>query len=286
MRVTAVVSEAGIDAADNDDCADFAETGSGLYAWVIDGATSVADRDYLGTERTDVAWYAAALSARLQANAGRGLALRPLHAAAAAEVAEQYAELRARCPEAPPVYAQPLAAITMARITGDALELYELGDCPAFVAGAGDVRRLTFLKDDSGAIESKARVVAVQREVGFSPKAVWADRLASLRDEREAHFGYAPLRASGPIAGARFGGRETRLDLAGIDAVVLMSDGFERFAVKYDLGDEAAMIRRAVREGPAPVLAELRALERADPECRRFPRLKPSDDATCLVMAR
>ena len=65
-----------------------------------------------------------------------------------------------------------------------------------------------------------------------------------------------------------------------------MSDGFERFAVKYDLSDEAAMIRRAVAEGPAPVLAELRALEPADPDCRRVPRLKASDDATCLVIAR
>lgn len=45
------------------------------------------------------------------------------------------------------------------------------------------------------------------------------------------------------------------------------------------------MVRRAIGEGPEGLLAQLRAIEQADPDCRRFPRLKPSDDATCLVIA-
>ncbi len=42
------------------------------------------------------------------------------------------------------------------------------------------------------------------------------------------------------------------------------------------------MVRRAIGEGPEGLLAQLRAIEQADDaDCRRFPRLKPSDDATC-----
>ena len=82
-----------------------------------------------------------------------------------------------------------------------------------------------------------------------------------------------------------FGGRESSLELAGAAAIVLMSDGYERFAADYGLGDDAAMIRRTVAEGPERLLAEIRALEADDPNCRRIPRLKPSDDATCLVLA-
>jgi Protein phosphatase 2C len=287
MRMTSVVSDRGLGAPDNDDCAGYAETPGGLCAWVIDGATNVAGRDYLAAGRGDVAWYAHALSGRLEANANeQGLSLGELHAAAAGEVAEDYCELRRLLRAAPPTWAQPMAALTMVRLAGGRIELYHLGDCPAFALGDdGAVRRLTVWEHSEASDESLARVVATQRAVGFAPKAVWADRLPSLQRARERQLSADPLQVSTPVAGPRFGGYAASFDLAGVAAIVLMSDGFERFAVKYELGDEAAMVRRAVEAGPEPLLAQLRAVEHADPDCRRFPRLKPSDDATCLVIA-
>jgi hypothetical protein len=286
MQVKAILSSAGLGAADNDDCAGFAETAAGLYAWVIDGATNIAGRDYLGAGRGDVAWYANALSARLAAGAESGLNLPGLHAAAAREAAEDYADLRRLLLKPPPAYAQPMAALTMVRLAGDSAELYQLGDCPAFVVDRdAGVRRITIGEESETSDESRTRVMAAQRAVGYAPKAVWTDRLPSLRRRREAQLAERPLQVSTPAPDAAFGGYATRFDLAGVAAIVLMSDGFERFAVKYELGDEGEMIRRAVSEGPVPLLAALRALEEADPDCRRFPRLKPSDDATCLVIA-
>jgi hypothetical protein len=285
MQVKAIVSSAGLDSAENDDCAGFVETDRGLCAWVIDGATNVAGRDYLRAGRGDVAWYARALSKRLQANAS-GHDLRELHAAAARDVAEDYRELCSQLPAPPPLYAQPMAALTMVRVSDGCAELYELGDCPAFALGAdGSVRRLTTHEDSEEADESRTRVTAAQRAVGYAPKAVWANRLPSLRRAREALMSADPLRVSTPLADARFGGYSASFDLAGVTALVLMSDGFERFAVKYGLGDDTEMIRRSIEEGPDAPLAALRAVEKADPDCRRFPRLKPSDDATCLVIA-
>jgi hypothetical protein len=128
-------------------------------------------------------------------------------------------------------------------------------------------------------------VTAAQRTVGYAPKAVWTDRLPSLRRAREVLMSANPLRVSTPIADAAFAGFSASFDLAGVAALVLMSDGFERFAVKYALGDDAEMVRRSIEEGPDAPLAALRAVETADPDCRRFPRLKPSDDATCVVIA-
>ena len=286
MRVKWVVSSAGLGAADNDDCAGFAEKPAGLYAWVIDGATSIAERDYLGAGRGDVAWYANALSARLAAGTEGGLPLAELHAAAARDVAEDYGDLGRLLVKPPPAYAQPMAALTMLRLAGDRAELYQLGDCPAFaLASVGGVRRVTIGEESETSDESRTRVMAAQRAVGFAPKAVWTDRLPSLRKRREAQLAQRPLQVSTPAPDLTFGGYSTSFDLAGVEAILLMSDGFERFAVKYALGDEAAMARRAVEEGPAPLMAQLRAVEQADPDCRRFPRLKPSDDATCLVIA-
>jgi hypothetical protein len=286
MRVKAIVSAAGLDSAENDDCAGFAEIGGGLCAWVIDGATNIAGREFLGAGRGDAAWYAHALSKQLQANAGSGLALAELHAAAAREVAEDYRELRRQLRTQPPAYAQPMAAVTMVRVSGGNGELFELGDSPAFVLAAdGNVRRLTTHEDSEEADESRSRVAAAQRSVGYAPKAVWADRLPSLRKRREAQLAERPLQVSTPAEGAVFGGYATSFDMAGVAALVLMSDGFERFAVKYGLGDDTEMIRQSIEEGPDAPLAALRAIEKADPDCRRFPRLKPSDDATCVVIA-
>ena len=285
MQVKAVVSAAGLDSAENDDCASFAELDTGLCAWVIDGATSVAGQDYLGAGRGDPAWYAHALSKRLEANAARGLALAELHAAAARDVAGEYRKLCSQLRAATPLYAQPMAGLTMVRVSGDRVELYELGDCPAFaLADGGGVRRLTTHEASEAADESHTRVTAAQQAVGYAPKAVWADRLPSLRQRREVQLTERPLQVSTPALDAVFGGYATSFELAGVSALVLMSDGFERFSVKYRLGDDAEMIRRSIEEGPDGPLAALRAAEAADPDCRRFPRLKPSDDATCVVI--
>lgn len=179
-----------------------------------------------------------------------------------------------------------MAAATLVRVADGRGELFHLGDCPAFALGRdGQVRRLTAYEPSETSDESRSRVEAAQAAVGFAPEAVWADRLPSLRARREEQLTAQPLEVSTPVAGAAFGGYSARFDLAGVTALVLMSDGFERFAVKYELGDDGAMIRRAVAEGPEALLAALRAVEAADPDCRRFPRLKPSDDATCLVIA-
>lgn len=285
MQVKAIVSAAGLDSVENDDCAGFAEAGGGLYAWVIDGATSVAGQDYLRAGRGDAAWYAHELSKRLEANAKGGLALAELHAAAARDAAEDYRELCSQLRAPPPLYARPMAALTMVRVSGGRAELYELGDCPAFTLGADRaVRRLTTHEDSQEADESHSRVTAAQRAVGYAPKAVWADRLPSLRNRREVQLAERPLQVSTPALDAVFGGYTSNVELAGVSALVLMSDGFERFSVKYSLGDDAELVRRAVAEGPEAPLAALRAVERADPDCRRFPRLKPSDDATCVVI--
>ena len=286
MRVKAIVSSAGLDSAENDDCAGFVETPAGLCAWVIDGASNIAGREYLSAGRGDAAWYAHALSKRLAANAANGAALTDLHAAAVRDVAEDYRALRSLLRAPPPAYAQPMAAVTLVRVSDGRAELFELGDCPAFMLGADDrVRRLTAHAASEEADESRTRVKAAQRSVGYAPKAVWADRLPSLRKRRAEQLAERPLRVSTPVLDAAFGGYSASFGLDVAQALVLMSDGFERFAVKYELGGDAEMIRRAVDEGPAALLAALRAVETADPDCRRFPRLKPSDDATCLVIA-
>jgi Protein phosphatase 2C len=76
--------------------------------------------------------------------------------------------------------------------------------------------------------------------------------------------------------------RTATLPRDGLHAITLLSDGATRIAEQYGLlswPDLAAVIRE---EGPAELIARVRAAEDADPDGARWPRDKLRDDATVL----
>ncbi len=68
----------------------------------------------------------------------------------------------------------------------------------------------------------------------------------------------------------------------GLQAIALLSDGATRIAEQYGLlgWPELAGVLR--EDGPAELVAQVRAAEDADPEGARWPRSKLRDDATAL----
>lgn len=288
---TQLTSQPCIDNVENDDAAGWQRTAASIYAWVIDGGTSLADENYLGADLGDVAWFSHALSDAIARHAGRELSARTLHALAAGEVARDYAAAVAARGVTVPLYACPIAAVTLLRITGtgDACrgDLFYLADCPAFAMDRdGRVRRITQSENVEAEGRVRERVMAAQSSHGFAPKAIMAAQTPWLRGRRELQLGAVPCPISTPAAGATFGGDEHIIDIATAEAVVLMSDGYERFATDYAMGDDQEMIAATLRDGAEAVLTRLRDLERSDDQCRAYPRLKMSDDATCLVLGR
>lgn len=276
---------------ENDDAAGWKRTAASVYAWVIDGGTSLADENYLGAALGDVAWFADALSGAIARHAGRELSARDLHALAAAAVAQDYAALLGDRTGAVPLYACPIAAVTVIRITGTGGacrgDLFHLADCPAFTMDRDDkVRRITLGENVEAENRVRERVMASQSSHGFAPAVVMAEQKPWLRELREMQLRATPCPISTPAAGASFGGWQRSIDLAAVDAVILMSDGFERYVTEYARGDDRDMIAATLRDGADAVLETVRALERSDEACHAFPRLKASDDATCLVLNR
>ena len=45
------------------------------------------------------------------------------------------------------------------------------------------------------------------------------------------------------------------------------------------------LVDRAAENGLQPLLRQLRDLENSDPECLTYPRLKPHDDATAVLLS-
>jgi hypothetical protein len=66
--------------------------------------------------------------------------------------------------------------------------------------------------------------------------------------------------------------------------VLLASDGLWRLVDHFGRYDAAGLLDAAFVQGVAALIAELRRFEADDRDCRRVPRVKPSDDATGLTL--
>ena len=285
---TQEVSQPQLGDSENDDCAASVQTNAGLYAWVIDGSTSVADqKSHVRATLKDVAWYSHALSQALRAHADESLSPKALHALAAEEVSQAYARAVGATSASIPLYERPSAALTIVRVHEARSELFYLGDCPAFVLhGSGEVNRITDRQRTDGEEDLRTRVKESHARKHLSAGDMFLEQLAWLRAGREQQFSTRPLEVSVALAGIEFGGFERRVDLSHVGAIILMSDGFERYAAQYGLGSFAAMVESTVKDGAQAVLDRIRDFERQDSDARDIPRLKVSDDATCLVLVR
>lgn len=267
----------------NDDLVAVFETDGLTDLLVLDGASSVADRDYIDTQRGDVAWFVHAFVAAL------GPLLDPARTQADSVALAMQAVRRAFLDQANgqqvPVYAWPLAALTWIRLRHAggqvSASLYCLGDCKAFAVDAGGA--VTDLDPYANPFETVVQdaLAALVREGVSDPALRRARMLPLLRARREEqHRAASPttlcLAPQGP-----FHARTGTLQLAPGSAVLAMSDGFNRLADTYGLYTQDDLVRRCRSLGLAGPMQELRAHETA--RAGSALAVKNADDASALM---
>jgi hypothetical protein len=72
--------------------------------------------------------------------------------------------------------------------------------------------------------------------------------------------------------------------LTEIHRVAAMTDGVTCLVTSYDQLDWGPLVSFALESGPAAVIERVRAVETEDPDRKRWPRFKASDDATIAVL--
>jgi hypothetical protein len=249
-------------------------------AWVIDGATPLGPTP-LVEGRSTAAWLSATASDVLRGVDWAGRDLRAVLAEVIGLIAErgQAHGLRrdARF---------PTAAISLVRRRADRLEVCSLGDCTVLVHPPdAKTVQVTDPRFD-GAEEAVLAEVRARLAEGVAPADAYRAVGAELRRQRAQRNTPAGLwvLAAEPAAGAH--AALTSVPAPPGTDIVLMSDGFGRVRAPFGLvADEAELIRRIVDGGADALLGALRAAERADPDCRRYPRFGVHDDAT-VVWAR
>ena len=251
---------------------------------VLDGASSVAQQNYIDQDVGDPAWFVQRLGAHFGAAlAGHG----PQEQLVRRAIDETRAAFEDRTSGHPaPVYAWPIAAMTWIRIlpgsSGPELILYCLGDCKTLLLRPdGSVQDLDPWVNPQEAVLADA-IAALAREGVSDPQARRARLLPMLRRRREeqntAPFPEALcLAPAGPFAARRYSVRAVPGSV-----LLVVTDGFYRLVEPYGLHSDASLAQACVRDGLNAVLAGLRAHEQAAGAGTDM-AVKQADDASAVA---
>jgi hypothetical protein len=251
---------------------------------VIDGGSSVAERDYIDEVRGDVAWFVHAFADALQTMLTPGRDQPDCVRMAIAEVRAQFRQL-ATSRDAP-VHAWPIAAMTWLRIshhdeTAHAT-LYSLGDCKTllYTTSGPCIDLDPFVNPQEAVLQDViARLTADGIE---DPASRREQMLPMLRARREAqNLAPAPgvlcLDPNGP-----FQARLRSVELVHDASVLVMTDGFYRLVDLYGLYTDAALVAACISRGLETQLEELRNFEATG--ARTAARaVKAADDASAAL---
>lgn len=284
MRLNIDVVSSGAQAHHNEDWAGSFRTPDSIDLVIIDGATSVADRDLIDPVNGDVVWFVTRFALALGATIAAGL---DQDAAVHAAVETVDGAFRERLREQElPQYAWPIAALTWVRAReaagGHALSLYCLGDCKALMRTSdGAIHDLDPFVNPQEAI-LQAEIARLQSE-GVVDAAARKARLMPMLRARRVFQNTAPntnslcLRPNGA-----FGARRLSAYAPRGASVLCMTDGFYRLVDTYALHTPPSLFALCEERGLRAGLEQLRGHE-AQLRAADSVTLKRADDASALL---
>lgn len=278
----AVVSE-GSNRRSNEDWAGTIVTERHIDLIIIDGATSVSDKNYIDPDKGDVVWFVnsftSELSAAIKSDMGQDEAVH----VAIGRLWEQFSR-RINGIDVP-VYAWPIAAMTWIRLTeageGWDLELYCLGDCKALMRNPdGSVCDLDpFVNPQEAIVRLATAKLSVDRIV--DPAIRRAHLLPMLRARREEQNCMANTNALCLRPNGRLNPRKYQRMVSAGTAVLAMTDGFYRLVDVYGLHTPETLAALCVTASPQAALAQLRSFEATTTNAGLS--VKQADDASAIV---
>jgi hypothetical protein len=248
---------------------------------VLDGASSVADEDFIDRDAGDVVWFVRRFAASLAPTIS---ASRSQEESVQLALGQLRSEFDARTRGvAVPLHAWPIAAMSWVRIWEEGgsvtLEAYCLGDCKTMlrVPGHGVLDLDPYVNPQEGIVQGE--IARLAQEGVIDPATRRERLLPMLRARREfQNTTDAPmalvLQPNGPLQA------RTRTVQADPGAMLLMmTDGFYRLVDMYALYTDEQLADACATRGLNALVQELRAVENA---LATTVSVKSSDDATAV----
>lgn len=251
--------------------------------WIMDGASSVADRDYIDFERGDPVWFVQNLNRLLKDAITLDQSPESIIYQAISSLKEAFEKQPGSIEM--PVYARPIAAITWIRVIRKgnnklSLHIYALGDCKAFVSQNGIVSDIDPYVNPQEVILSKI-IAQWQAEGGTDKDKIKEKLLPVLRDRRELQNTTTNADVLSLNLNGKFNGRKYIHEITGGSIIFIMTDGFYRLVDTYALYSVEGLIKAYTNKGLETLLRELRDFEMQHNSLPQ-PVIKKSDDASAL----
>lgn len=225
--------------------------------------------------RHGVAWYARRLATAYLNAAVDGPDLTHALAEAIGEVADAH---RDTCDLRHP--RSPWSTALAVRRTGDSLEYLVLADSVLLIDRGEEVEVITDarLANLHAPFQNKLRTLTE----GTAEYDAFIDEYTrAIRGARDRPGGFWVASTKPEVAYEAVTGT---VDLAGVEAAVLLSDGASRPADLFMTSSWRELVDLVRAEGPDALLTRVREIERTDPEKARWPRGKVHDDATAVLV--
>jgi hypothetical protein len=251
---------------------------------VIDGGSSVAERDYIDELHGDVAWFVHAFTNALQRTLIPGREQADCVQMAIADVRAQFKRLAAGCDV--PVHAWPIAAMTWLRIMyhdeAAHATLYSLGDCKTLLykASGACIDLDPFVNPQEALLQDAISRLTAD---GIEDPLRRREHMLPMLRARRGSQNMAP--APGVLCLDPNGAFQARLRSVelGHDAnILVMTDGFYRLVDLYGLYTDAALVEACIVHGLKAQLDKLRNYEATG--ARTAARaVKAADDASAAI---
>lgn len=265
---------------------------SSPYAWVIDGATDVAD-ERLTNAATDADWIASTLDATLRAHAAQAAcAFADLPGYLTTSVSDAFATDQRRQPRTR--HEHPSASSLIVKYDAAVLSYISIGDCSMIVSDPsyGEIRRCGVSEAEAGdrKLDPLIRAHLAADTTGSAPAdnetnlpllTGMRSTLQGMREHLNHEDGYGALSITPtPETFIRTGFMSVE---AGAH-VLLATDGFMRLVDVFKHYDCESLVVAAIERGLSRLVDDLRMLERNYPPAGQTPRIKPFDDASALLI--
>lgn len=277
-RVLSQASDKGSAACNEDICGT-----AGSCAWIVDGSAFFSGETWTAGE-SEGAWLVRRIDAALRASPPEDGPLSAWAEGLERQLQRDYAALGQGRP-AREAGEGPSAVLGLVRLRRDGracrIEGAVIGDVSILIRDEGRIERWT----DPSTGPFEARTIAAASAGGHRPgEVISAAALAQILCNRRSLNRPGGYWAINPGLGWQPGLRLFSKSVSADATVLLASDGFMRLVDVIGHLDEAGLMDQAERVGAAGLVAELRRLERADPQAERFRRVKIHDDATALIV--
>jgi len=230
---------------------------------VIDGGTSVAERDYLDPVQGDVAWFVHAFTAALEQELRPGRSQQDCVHAAVDSVRATFEDMTDRA--SMPLHAWPIAALSWVRISerdsAQCATLYSLGDCKSLLrALTGACIDLDpFVNPQDAVLQAE---IAKLRTAGLTDPVERRQRMLPMLRARREFQNTQPAPAVLCLhPNGAFDARFRSIDLEPGASLLIMTDGFYRLVDPYGRYTDSGLADACIERGLPSMLDELRTYE-------------------------